>query len=140
MRKTLRTVVSRLTTPLWKPTVAGICLGAVIGGLALNAGTTREASALIRIYPPVDVMQTMTASSPSPDPQQSYISGEITYLNSAGFGQAVAKELNESDPPQLSATQDAQSSIVTLSASDANFDGAARIVNAALKVYDGHAR
>jgi hypothetical protein len=40
----------------------------------------------------------------------------------------------------LSATQDAQSSIVTLSASDANFDGAARIVNAALKVYDGHAR
>ena len=140
MRTTLRTAVSRLTTPLWKPTVVGICLGALIGGLALSAGSTSEASALVRIYPPLDIMQTMSNSSPSPDPQQSYISGEIAYLNSPAFGQAVAKELNETDPPQLSATQDTQSSIVTFSATDANFDDAARIVNAGLKVYEAHAQ
>ncbi|MDT5010320.1 MAG: hypothetical protein QOH57_1937 [Mycobacterium sp.] len=140
MRTTLPTVVSRLTTPLWKPTVAGIFVGAVIGGLVLNAASTSEASALIRIYPPTDIAQTMTGSSPSPDPQQSYISGEIAYLNSPAFGQAVAKELNETDPPQLSATQDTQSTIVTFSASDANSADATRIVDAGLKVYESHAQ
>jgi hypothetical protein len=80
----------------------------------------------------------MTGTAPSPDSQQIHTSDEITYLNSAGFADAVAKQLNETSPPRLSVIQDGQSSIVSLSATQADVEEAERNVNAALKVYSDH--
>jgi hypothetical protein len=138
MRKNARAIVSRWTTPLWPATLAGILVGAAIGGLTLHASSASEATALVRIYQPIDPDQTMTNTAPSPDSQQSFISGEITYLTSPGFGDAVAKELGKTVPPPLSAVQMGKSSTVSLSATQAGFDEAQRSVNAAVKVYSDH--
>jgi hypothetical protein len=138
MRKTARAIVSRWTTALWPATLAGILVGAIIGGLAFQANSAVEATSLIRIYQPIDPDQIMTGAAPSPDSQQNYISGEITYLTSPGFADAVAKQLNETHPLRLSAVQDAKSSIISLSATEANFEQAKRIVDAARTVYSDH--
>src|SRR6476620_4453410 len=116
MSKNARAFVSRWTTPLWRATLAGILVGAAIGGLTWHASSASEATALVRIYQPIDPDQVMTNTAPSPDSQESYLSGEVTYLTSPGFADAVAKELRETIPPPLSATQQGKSSIVSLSA------------------------
>src|SRR3954452_2212734 len=138
MRKTARVIVSRWTTPPWPATLAGILVGAAMGALTLHASGVSEATALVRIHQPIDPDQIMTGTAPSADLQQSYISGEIMYFTSPGFAEAVAKQLNETIPPDLSAIQDVKSSIISLSATEANFEEAERIVNAALKVYSDH--
>jgi hypothetical protein len=138
MHKSARAIFSRWTPPLWPATFAGLMVGALIGGMTLQEHRVSEATALIRLYQPVDPNQIMTGTGTSPDLQQSYISGEITYLSSPGFANAVAKQLNETSPPRVSAIQSAQSSIISLSATRSNFGAAQRIVNAALKVYSDH--
>ena len=138
MRKNARTIVSRWTTPLWPATLAGILVGAAIGGLTLYPSSASEATALVRIYQPIDPDQVMTNIAPSPDSQQSYLSGEVTYLTSPGFADAVAKELRETIPPPLSAIQQGGSLIVSLSATQADFEKAQRSLNAAVKVYSDH--
>ena len=140
MRKRLRAVLAELTTPLWRATLAGVLIGATVGALVLHGGPAIEATSLIRIYQPIDPDQIMTGAAPSPDSQQTYISGEVVFLNSPGFADAVAKHLDETRPPRLSAVQDAQSSIVRLSAIQPDFAAAQRIVGGALEVYSDHAQ
>lgn len=135
MYEIARAIMSRWVTPLWPVTVVGILVGAAIGGLALQATTLSQATALVRLHMPIDPDQIMTGTAPSSDTEQSYISGEVTYLNSPGFAVAVAKELGEPDPPELSATQGIQSSVVALSTTDADPAIAARTVDAALTTY-----
>ena len=89
-RKTARSVVSRITTPLWAVTLAGIAVGTATGGFFLHGNNTSEVSALIRLYQPIDPNQILTGSPPSPDLLQSYMSGEIAYLNSPGFADATS--------------------------------------------------
>ena len=138
MRTIARAIIFRWTTPLWPVTLAGLLLGAAIGGLALHASSESQSTALLRLYQPIGPDEIMTGTAPSSEAQQSYISGEITYLTSPGFADAVAKQLNETKPPSLSAVQDAQSSIVSLSATQPDPSVADRIINAALKVYTDH--
>lgn len=140
MRKRLRAVLAELTTPLWPAVLAGVLIGATVGALVFRGGPAIEAASLIRIYQPIDPDQIMTGAPPSPDAQQTYISGEVVFLNSPGFADAVAERLDETRPPRLTATQDAQSSIVRLSAIEPDFDAAQRIVGAALEVYSDHAQ
>ena len=138
-RKNARAVISRITTPLWAATVAAVVVGVAAGGF-LHGNNTCEATALIRLYQPIDPNQIMTGTPPSAELQQSYMSGEIAYLNSSGFADAVSKQLNETRTPQLTATQSAQSTIVTVSATEPDFAEARRMVDAALQVYGDHLR
>ena len=138
MRKTARAIIFRWTTPLWRATLAGILAGAAIGGLACSANAATEMIALVRINQPIDPDEVMTGTAPSPDTQQSYISGEITYLTSPGFADAVAKQLDETNPPPISAAQSGQSSIVSLSTTQPDVPKAKRILNAAITSYTDH--
>jgi hypothetical protein len=140
MRKNASAFFARWVSRLWPVTLAGLIIGAAIGGWAMLGGGESQATALMRIYPPVDPDQIMTGAAPDPDSQQSYISGEITYLTSPGFAEAVQRQLSETEPPQLSAVQDARSSIVSLSATQPTYAQAQRIVDGALKAYGDHAQ
>ena len=140
MRNNVRAVFAKWVWPLWPVTMAGLVIGAAVGGWAMHSGGESQATALIRMYPPVDPDQIMTGAAPDPDSHQNYISGEITYLTSSGFADAVQKQLGETRTPQVSAVQDSRSSIVSLTAVRPNYAEAQRIVDAALKVYSDHAK
>ena len=99
-----------------------------------------QATALVRIHEPVDPDQIMVGTVPPADSQQSYISGEVTYLTSPGFANTVAKQLNVADPPRLSALQGVQSSVIGVSATNTDPAEAKREVDAALDVYRDHLR
>jgi len=129
-----------MTTPLWAATAAGMLAGAALGGLLLHANSTSEVTALVRLYQPIDPNQIMTASTPSSDLEQSYMSGEVAYLNSPGFADTVAKQLDETTPPRLSAAQNSQSTTVTVSTTQPNVAEAKRMVDAALRAYGDHLR
>ncbi len=139
MRKRTVTTIARWTTPLWLAALAGVVVGTAIGvGLTLHPGGASEATALVRVYQPVDPDQIMTGTGPSPAALQSYVSGEITYLTSHGFIDAVAKQLNQTSPLSLSATQQGQSTLIALSATQGDVPEAQRTVDAAIKVYSDH--
>ena len=139
MRNNVRAVFARWVSPLWPITIAGLLVGAVVGGWVMQGGSESQATASVRMYTPVDPDQIMTGAAPDPDSQQNYISGELTYLTSPGFADAVQKQLNRTQPPPVSAIQDSRSSIVSMSAIQPNYAEAQRIVDAALKVYSDHA-
>lgn len=138
MPHTAKVVILRGMSRLWPAACAGVLLGAAIGGLALHAGTESEATALVRLHQPVDPDQIMYGTAPSAESEQSYISGEVTYLTSPGFANTVAKQLNQADVPRLSALQGVQSSVVGISATDTDATDAERSVGAALDVYRDH--
>ncbi|MFN8073382.1 MAG: hypothetical protein U0R66_16480 [Mycobacterium sp.] len=119
-------------------TMIGVLAGAVLGGFALDTKGPAVAVATIKIEQPISPNQIMTGSLQSPDTQQSYLSGEIAYLKSPGFAEAVAKELQQTTRPTLSAVQDVQSALVTVSASAPNAQEAQKAVDAALKAYHDH--
>jgi hypothetical protein len=140
MPRNKRETLSRLTTPMWPAIAAGVALGGVIGSLSYPVDAGSQATALIRVYQPVDPDQILTAAASTSDTQQSYLSGEIAYLSSPGFREAVAKEVRASRAPEITATQDAQSSIISISAMQPDGAAAQRVVDAALNVYSEHAR
>lgn len=140
MRKSARAFISWWLTPLWRATLLGITLGAAMGAYAfysMSSGKT-EANALIRIEQPIDPDQILTATAPSPESLQAFLSGEMTYLASPGFAAAVGKSLNQSAPAEISAVQNGQSSVVTLSTTAQNSGEAARVINAAIQTYTDH--
>lgn len=132
-------MLSRWLTPLWPATAVGIAVGAVLGGMALQSSTAASSvSALIRIDQPVDPNQILTVNAPSVETQQSYISGQIAYLSSPGFDATLRSALKQPGSPSLTATQDSQSSIVTLSATAPTTDQATAVIDTALKLYSDH--
>ena len=127
---------------VWPAAVLGVVIGAVVGLLGASAvgSNSTTATALVRIDEPIDPNQIMSNSPASPDSQQSYLSGEITYLSSPGFGDSVAGELKQPERPTLSATQRGQSSVVEIAATAPDADAATKAVTAALKIYEAHAQ
>ena len=138
MRGYTQAAISRWTTPAWRAVLAGMLLGAVTGALTFDASNPNEATAMIRIYQPIDPNQIMTGANSSPDLLQDYISGEITYLASPGFAAGVAKQLNETVPAHITATQDVQSTLITLSSAQSDAAESLRTVDGALTVYGNH--
>jgi uncharacterized protein involved in exopolysaccharide biosynthesis len=138
MIKRALATLSRWVSRLWPATLAGVLLGAAIGMMLHSADSAKEASAMIRVDQPIDPSQIMTKTEQSADLQQGYISGEIAYLTSPGFAQAVGTGLNQPSPPEVSANQNGQSTVITLSATGATFNDAQRTVNAAVKTYADH--
>ncbi|WP_123028234.1 hypothetical protein [Mycolicibacterium stellerae] len=131
-------LIKRLTTPLWRAALVGILLGALAGGLAFQTERQTEVTALIRLYQPLDPDQIITNSAPSAETQQSYVSGEIAYLNSQGFAYAVAKQLGGPPPGGITAVQDTQSAVVNMSAIEPDFAAAQRVIDAGIDVYRNH--
>lgn len=133
--------ISKLTTPMWPAILAGMVVGGLAGAaLSFQGNSGSEATALIRLYQPVDPDQIITGAAPSPDSQQSYISGEIAYLGSPGFNDAVAEQVDEPSPLSLTAVQDGQSSVISISATQPRDAAAQRVVGAALSVYREYAQ
>ncbi len=120
-------------------TAVGLLVGGIAGGLAapLVDGTSPTATALIRIDQPIDANQIVTNSVPSPETQQAYLAGEIVYLSSSGFADAVGNELKLPTPPSLLAAQQGQSALVRITATEPTTDEARAALDVALKVYAG---
>lgn len=139
MQKRLRATVYGLLTPIWPATVVGVVLGAIIGTLAALSMSANAATAttLVRIDPPVDPNQIITGSPMPADTLQGYLSGEVAYLTSTGFSDAVADRLG-GDVPALTATQQGQAAIIAISATAPDAEDAQSAVDAALTVYGGH--
>lgn len=140
MQKRLRATFFGLLTPIWPVTIVGILIGVVIGTVAALSVSTDAATATtqIRIDPPVDPNQIITSSPMPADTLQGYLSGEVAYLSSTGFSDAVGSELGADEPPALTATQQGQTSIIAISATAPDTAAAQATVDAALKVYSGH--
>ena len=51
MPDTAHAIATQWTRWLWPTAVAGLLLGAVVGGMALHAGAESQATALVRIHP-----------------------------------------------------------------------------------------
>jgi hypothetical protein len=140
MQKRLRATVYGLLTPIWPATVAGVVLGALVGTLVAMSVSANAATATtqVRIDPPIDPNQIITNSPMPADTLQGYLSGEVAYLSSAGFRDAVADELGADETPALTATQQGQASIIAIAATEPDAGAAQQAVDAALKVYGGH--
>lgn len=120
--------------------VVGLCVGAVVGGLAfatLAADTT--ATAFVRLRNPADLTAIAGgASQITPDNQgntATFVAGEIAYLSGAGFAQAVSRKMAENEPAKLNVAQANQSSVVTISCSNRDGDRAMRTVQTAIDLY-----
>jgi hypothetical protein len=135
----MRAIMYRWLTPIWPMTIVGLLLGALAGGLAAPSvlGEPPSATALIRIDQPVDANQIVTNSFPSPESQQAYLAGEIVYLSSGSFAQAVGNELKSAKPPGLTATQQGQSALVRITTTATSPDQATAALDLAIKIYSG---
>lgn len=118
----------------------GLCIGALIGGLAFGALTTDStATAFLRLQNPADLTAIAGgASQITPDNQGNsaeFVAGEIAYLSGEGFAQAVARKMAEDEPAELNIAQASESSVVTISYSGGSDDEAIRTVQAAIDLY-----
>lgn len=138
MPSNVKAILNRATTPVWPITIAGLIVGGAIGATVVDSGTSAEATALIRVFQPVDPNQIIAGVGTSPDSLQIYVSGEIAYLSSPGFADDVAKKLDQSEPAGVTALQDGQSSVISLTSTQPDAAGAERAVNAAIDVYRQH--
>src|SRR5215216_1453725 len=90
----------------WLIVPIGIVLGAVMGIWMHSAtdNTDQEASSTIQVDQPIDPDQIITGNYySSADQQQDWISGEVAFLTSRGFAEAVGSELNQPSAPKLAA-------------------------------------
>lgn len=120
--------------------VIGLCLGALIGGLAFAAmPTDTTATAFLRLRNPADLAAIAAgASQMTPDNQSNtgnFVAGEIAYLSGDGFAQAVGNKLALDEPPELNIAQANESTVVTISASSSDRDDAIREVQTAIDLY-----
>lgn len=120
--------------------VIGLCLGALLGGLAFAAmPTDTTATAFLRLRNPADLAAIAAgASQMTPDNQSNtgnFVAGEIAYLSGDGFAQAVGNKLALDEPPELNIAQANESTVVTISASSSDRDDAIREVQTAIDLY-----
>lgn len=137
-----RSLIGRLTTPLWPAVVVGIVLGALIGAAVAGGTSTSQVTALIRVQTPINPDQILlnANSTPSTEETQSYLSGEVAYLASPGFTDAVNQRLGDNSAPEVTATQDATSSVVTLQTHSSDENLAKRTLAAAIDIYNDHVK
>jgi hypothetical protein len=118
----------------------GLCAGALIGGLAFAAmGADTTATAFVRLQNPADLTAIAAgASQVTPDNQgntSNFVGGEIAYLSSEGFAQAVARKMAKDEPAVLNVAQASESSVITISNSSKSRDDAIRTVQVVIDLY-----
>lgn len=127
-------------TRLLLSAVVGVCVGAIVGGLAFGAlGTDTTATAFLRLHNPADLAAIAGgASQTTPDDQKNtvtFVAGEIAYLSGEGFAQAVARKMAKDEPTELNVSQASESAVVTMSYGASSADEAVRTVQAAIDLY-----
>jgi hypothetical protein len=120
--------------------VIGVCLGAIIGGLAFAAiGTDTTATAFLRLRNPADLSAIAGgANQLTPDNQgntSEFVAGEIAYLSGEGFAQAVSKKMAKDEPVELTVAQEGESPVITISSSSTSGDDSIRTVQVAIDLY-----
>jgi hypothetical protein len=138
MQRTVRGVLARFVAPLWPVTLAAAAVGAVIGAVVLAPTSGATATSLIRVDFPIDANQIMTGTQPFPEAQPNYLAGEMVYLRSDGFVNAVAKALDQESLPTVTASLNGESNVVTISATADSGPEAIRTVDAAVSIYIQH--
>lgn len=118
----------------------GLCVGALIGGLAFAAmGTDTTATAFLRLKNPADLTAIAGgASQVTPDNQANtsdFVAGEIAFLSGEGFAQAVSRKMAKDEPAELNIAQASDSAVVTISCSSGSASDAIRTLQAALDIY-----
>jgi uncharacterized membrane protein len=120
--------------------VIGLCVGALIGGLAFSVlASDTTATAFLRLQNPADLTAIAGgASQVTPDNQANsgtFAAGEIAYLSGDGFARAVADKMAQDEPAELNIAQASESTIVTISCSRKSDDEAVRTVQTAIDLY-----
>jgi hypothetical protein len=120
--------------------IIGLCVGALIGGLAFGAlATDTTATAFLRLQNPADLIAIAGgASQVTPENQDNtskFVAGEIAYLSGRGFAQAVARKMAKDEPAILNIAQASESSVVTISCSSRSGDEATGTVQTAIDLY-----
>ena len=140
MPGTVRRRLHRPLTLLWPVTVVGLVLGGLVGLLiAMSGARSASAATLIGLEPAVNPSQILSGAPPSADAPQAYLADQLAYLTSDGYRRAVADDLNDGSPVDLTATQEGQSMVVRISATADQASRAAKIVDSAVAVYRRHA-
>ncbi|RZT18936.1 hypothetical protein EV589_3198 [Mycobacterium sp. BK558] len=120
--------------------VIGLCVGALIGGLAFGAmSADTTATAFLRLQNPADLTAIASgANQVTPDNQSNtgnFVAGEIAYLSGDGFAQAVGRKMALDEPPELNIAQANESAVVSISYSTKTSDDAIRTVQTAIDLY-----
>lgn len=120
--------------------VVGLCLGALVGGVAFGAlATDTTATAFLRLQNPADLTAIAGgANQVTPDNQgntNTFVAGEIAYLSGEGFAQAVGRKMAKDEPAVLNVAQANESSIITISTSSRTDGEAVRTVQVAMELY-----
>lgn len=137
---TVRNRLRRAAILLWPLTLVGLVVGAAVGLLlASSMSRSSTASTLVRIAPPASLDQILTGAQPQSDVSQSYLADQLAYLSSEGFRLEAAQSAGVSEPVDLVATQEGQSTVVQISATADDRAAAAKFVDAALEAYRRHA-
>lgn len=134
-------VESRLVaTRVLVATLVGLVLGAVLGAAAFAAlGADSTATAFLRLRNPADLTAIAGgASQTTPDTSDNhtdFAAGEIAYLSGEGFAQAVGRKMAFDEPAELLVAQASDSSIITITSTEASEGAAIRTVQAAIDLY-----
>lgn len=135
MRKIANSVFAWPIAPLWPVTVIGLVLGALVGAYATQSSSPRHiASAIVRVHAPVDPNQFVSGNAPAVD-FPSFMSGEIAYLASPAFADAVGKGMGKPYRVSVTVSQLGQSPLIAISADGVTFDIARTIVDTAVHAY-----
>lgn len=129
-----------MLTKLLIGAVVGLCVGAIIGGLAFGAlGTDTTATAFLRLRNPADLAAIAGgASQVTPDNQGNtgtFVAGEIAYLSGEGFAAAVGRKMAKDEPALLNVAQVSDSAVITMSCSRGSADEAVRTLQTAIDLY-----
>ena len=133
-----RAQLTRGVVALWPFALLCAVLGALLGGASQIGGTSRSAEAMVRLEQPASVSAVLSGQPTSTDELQSYVSGEIAYLSGSGFHNAVKAQLGSDSDPTISAVQNSNSAVVTISATSPDENEAMRAVDTAISTYLAH--
>lgn len=140
MFNTVTTVLSRLIAPVWPITIIALVLGAFVGSFAIHeAEPGYLASAVVKVNQPVDPNQIISGAA-SPLVNDSFMAGEMAYLSSPGFYDAVGKEMGLPYRVSVTVSEQGQSQFVTISSEGATLELARKIVDSAVKVFSDSAQ
>lgn len=134
-------VESRLVaTKVLAATLVGLLVGAVLGAAAFGAmGADSTATAFLRLRNPADLVAIAGgADQMTPDTSDNsseFTAGEIAYLSGEGFAQAVGRKMAFDEPAELLVAQAGESSIVTITSTEASESDAIRTVQTAIDLY-----
>ncbi|WP_156529258.1 hypothetical protein [Gordonia sp. 852002-10350_SCH5691597] len=133
-----RAQLTRGVVALWPVTLLCAVLGGLAGALTQTGNSAHSAEAMVRLEQPASVSAVLSGQPTSTDELQSYVSGEIAYLSGSGFRESVKSTLGSETDPSISAVQNSNSAVVTISATAPTEIEAKRIVETAITTYLDH--